>query len=162
MAAKTARIAAPQAKTQQGPLFIDFAWRERDMPRHMQVRVPGAEQLAVWQSIGETFTRLGGEWAQQSEAVAHLPADAPEVVGLRATQGRQAVRGINRSIRLIKSVLVNEVDHEWVDDAIMDGATVEQMLGIVSRTVDAMRERAAQAGNKPAATVTTSKAALVE
>lgn len=142
MAAKTARTpAVPKAKTTD-PLFIDFAWRERDAPRHMQVRIPSAEQLAVWQSIGETFTRLSSEWEHQSAAVAHLPTDAPEVVGMRTIQNRQAMRGLNRSIKLVKSILVNEIDQEWVEDAIMDGATIEQMLGIVTATVDKMRERA--------------------
>lgn len=141
MAAKTTRTpAAP--KTTMGPLFINFAWRERDAPRRMQVRIPSPEQLAVWQSVGETFTRLGTEWEHQRSTVAHLPADAPEVTGMNVIQARQAIRGVNRSIKLIKSVLVNEIDHEWVDDAIMDGATIEQMLGIVTHAVNEMRKQA--------------------
>jgi hypothetical protein len=159
MAAKTARTtAAPQAKTAD-PMFIDFAWRERDRPRRMQVRIPSPEQLAVWQSIGETFTRLGAEWEHQRSTVAHLPADAPEVTGMNAIQARQAIRGVNRSIKLIKSVLVNEIDHEWVDDAIMDGATIEQMLRIVTAAVDKLREQAAS-GTTPA--LPQGKAALSE
>lgn len=160
MAAKTTRTpAAPKTTESTDPLFIDFAWPERSAPRHMQVRIPGAEQLAVWQSIGETFTRLGAEWEHQKSTVAHLAADAPEVVGMRAIQARQAIRGVNRSIKLIKSVLVNEIDHEWVDDVIMDGATIEQMLGIVTKAVDKMREQAAT-DTVPA--TTRGKAALSE
>lgn len=157
MAAKTTRTPAAPKTTE--PLFIDFAWPEGSAPRHMQVRIPSPEQLAVWQSIGETFTRLGAEWAHQKSAVAHLPADAPEVTGMNAIQARQAIRGVNRSIRLIKSVLVKEIDHEWVDDAIMDGATIEQMLGIVTAAVDEMRKRATT-GAVPA--TTRGKAALSE
>jgi hypothetical protein len=162
MAAKTTRTPTPTGPKTADPLFIDFAPHEGGLPRHMQVRIPSPEQLAVWQSIGETFTRLGAEWEHQSAAVAHLPADAPEVVGMRTVQSRQAIRGINRSIKLIKSVLINEIDHEWVDDAVMDGATIEQMLGIVSKAVDAMRARAVNSGNTAAASTTKSKATLAE
>ena len=139
MTTKTRR--APATPTAQDPLFINFAIREGTAPRRMQTRIPTPEQLAVWQSIGEQFTRLGSEWAHQNDAIAHLPADSPEAIGVRTIQGRQAVRGIGRSVKLIKSVLVNEIDCEWVDDAIMDGATIEEMLGIVTKAVDAMRER---------------------
>ena len=160
MAAKTTRTTAPAAKATD-PLFIDFAWRKTDVPRHMQVRIPSPEQLAVWQSIGENFTRLGAEWEQQRSATAHLPDDAPEVVGMRAIQGRQAIRGVSRSIKLVKSILVNGIDQEWVDDAIMDGATIEQMLGIVTEAVTKMRERAAS-GNTADSATTKARAALSE
>ncbi len=152
----------PTPAAAQDPLFINFAAREGGVPRHMNVRIPSPEQLAVWQSIGEQFTRLGTEWEHQSAAVADLPTDSPEAVGVRVTQNRQAVRGINRGIKLIKSILVDEVDHEWVDDAIMDGATLERMLGIVSLAVDAMRERAAANGAPVTIGTTKGKAALSE
>lgn len=158
MAAKTVRT-PPAPKTAAGPLFVNFALHEGGLPRRMQVRIPGAEQLAVWQSIGETFTRLGAEWEHQKASVAHLPADAPEVVGMHAIQGRQAIRGVNRSIRLINSILVNDIDREWVEDQIMDGATIEQMLGIVTKAVDAMRE---QAVSSPVPAPPRGKAALAE
>lgn len=139
MTAKTRR--PPADPTAQGPLFISFAIREGTVPRRMETRIPTAEQLAVWQSVGEQFTRLGSEWEHQNGVIADLPTDHPDAVAVRTTQGRQAVRGIGRSIKLIRSVLVNEADHEWVDDMIMEGATIEQMLGIVTKAVDAMRER---------------------
>ena len=157
MTAKTRRAAHAQ-----GPMSIDFAVREGGAPRHMNVRIPSPEQLAVWQSIGEQFTRLGVEWEHQSAAVADLAADHPDVIGVRVTQNKQAVRGINRGIKLIKSILVDESDHEWVDDAIMDGATLERMLGIVSAAVDEMRKRAAANGAPVAASATKGKAALSE
>lgn len=161
MAAKTTRTpAAPKAKTTD-PLFVDFAWRTTDVPRHMQVRIPSPEQLAVWQSIGENFTRLGAEWEHQSAAVAHLPIDAPEVVGMRTIQNRQAMRGVGRSIKLVKSILMNEIDQEWVDDAIMDGATIEQMLGIVTEAVNEMRKRA-DGGNTAGSAIAKPRAALSE
>lgn len=160
MAAKTTRT--PAAPTASEPLFIDFPAREGGVPRHMQVRVPSPEQLAVWQGIGETFTRLSGEWQSQSAAVADLPADHPEVVAMHGAQNRQAIRGLGRSMKLIKSVLVDPVDHDWVEDAIMEGATLEYMLGIVTNAVDALRARAVKTGGKPAANTSKSKAALAE
>jgi hypothetical protein len=123
-----------------GPLFINFALSEGRAPRRMEVRVPSPEQLAVWQSIGETFTRLGSEWSHQSAAVADLPADHPDAVAVRSKQNRQAIRGVGRSVKLIKSVLVNEIDHEWVDDMLLEGANLDEMLRIVSHAVDAIRE----------------------
>lgn len=144
MTAKTRR-ATPNAASSatQEPLSIDFALNEGGLPRHMAVRMPTPEQLAVWASVGEQFTRLGAEWAHQNAAVADLDSDHPDVVGVRTTQNRQAIRGIGRGVKLIKSVLADEADHEWVDDAIMEGATLEQMLGIVSLATNAARKRAA-------------------
>lgn len=162
MTAKPRSKAKPPAAAgpvQTGPLFIDFALYENSAPRHMAVQVPSAEQLAVWQSIGETFTRLGDEWAHQRSVVSELPADHPDVVDMRARHNRQAVRGVNRSIKLVKSVLAEDKDREWVDDMVMEGATIEQMLRIVTLAVDAMRQR----GRTPAATPATApKAELAE
>jgi hypothetical protein len=156
--AATKPPARPAAKTAADELFVDFPLREGSAPRHMRVRIPSAEQLAVWQSIGETFTRLGAEWAYQSALVADLPDDHPDAVGVRSKQNRQAIRGVNRSIKLIKSVLADEADHEWVDDMVMEGATIEELLGIVTYAVAAMRSRSG-AAPKPAAAV---KAELTE
>lgn len=156
--AATKPPARPAAAPAAAPVFIDFPLREGSAPRHMRVRIPSAEQLAVWQSIGETFTRLGAEWAHQSALVADLPEDHPEAVGVRSKQNRQAIRGVNRSIKLIKSVLADEADHEWVDDMVMEGATIEELLGIVTHAVGAIRTSSGTTA-KPAAAV---KAELTE
>lgn len=160
MTAKTRR-ATPDAASPatQEPLSIDFALHEGGLPRRMAVRMPTPEQLSVWQSIGEQFTRLGVEWEHQSAAVAELPADHPDAISVRTTQNRQAIRGVGRGIKLIKSVLIDTADHEWVDDAIMEGATLEQMLGIVSLATNAARKRATTSAPASAAK---SKAALSE
>lgn len=149
---RAGRPAAAPAPT--GPLFINFSLYEHSAPRRMEVRVPSPEQLAVWQSIGETFTRMGDEWAHQRAVVADLPADHPDAVAVRTKQNRQAIRGVNRSVKLVKSVLVNEADHEWVDDMLLEGADLDHLLRIVSLAVDAIRESGGgQTGStsKPAA-----------
>lgn len=136
----------PAAPAPTGPLFINFALTEGSAPRRMEVRVPSPEQLAVWQSIGETFTRMGSEWSHQRAAVADLPADHPDAVAVRTKQNRQAIRGVGRSVKLVKSVLVNEADHEWVDDMLLEGADLDKLLGIVSQAVDAIRESGGSTG----------------
>jgi hypothetical protein len=144
------------------PLTIDFALREGAPKRHMRVRIPNPEQLAVWQSIGETFSRLGAEWDQQNAALADLPADHPDAVAVRSKQNRQATRGLGRSIKLIKTVLLDEADHEWVDDMIMEGATLEELMPIVSQAVAAMRARAADKGAQRTPGTAKGKAKLAE
>jgi hypothetical protein len=161
MAAKTTQT-PKAAPTTPEPLFINFAAHEGSAPRRMLARIPSPEQLAVWQNIGETFTRLGDEWRHQSAAVANLPTDHPRAVAVRSTQNRQAVRGIGRSVKLIKSVLVDEVDHEWVDDMIMEGVTIEKMLGIVTEAVNELSRRAEANGRKPSTGTPKGKAALSE
>lgn len=144
------------------PLSIDFALREGAPKRHMQVRIPTPEQLAVWQSIGETFSRLGAEWDQQNAAMAELPHDHPDAVAVRTKQNRQATRGLGRSIKLIKTVLLDEADHEWVDDMIMEGATLDELMPIVSHAVAAMRARAADKDTERTPSTAKSKAKLAE
>lgn len=161
MAARTPRATSAKPAAPQ-PLFIEFPLTEGGVKRRMQVRIPTPEQLAVWQSIGETFTRHAAEWAHQSAAVADLPADHPDAVAVRVTQNRQAQRGLGRSLKLIKTVLVNEHDHDWVDDMLMEGATIERLLGIVTLTVDEMRKMASDKNSASATGRKLAKAALAE
>src|SRR5262245_42945695 len=151
MPPKTKQQPPTKAPADLGRAFIDFALTEGSAPRRMAVHTPTPEQLAVWQSIGETFTRLGAEWEHGRSLVADLPADHPDAVAFRAKQNRQASRGVGRSIKLIKSVLVEERDHDWVDDMIMEGSTIEQLLRIVSEAVKALRAHAVKNGTTPAA-----------
>jgi hypothetical protein len=149
----------------QPPMFINFSPLPHVPKRKMAVRVPAPEQLAVWQNIGETFTRLGHEWAADAATVADLPEDHADSVAVRRKQNQQATRGIVRSLKLLKTVLMDQADHDWVDEMILEGATLDQMMGIVTEAVSAMRKRAkANMAGKPSAADTGVKlaAALTE
>jgi hypothetical protein len=123
-------------------MFIEYAPPGVLPPRRMRVNIPSHEQLAVWQSIGEQFTRLGAEWDADQVVTANLPFDHPDAVEVRRKQNRQATRGVGRSLKLIKTILADPADHDWVDDMIMEGHTINEMMKIVSLTVDTVRRTA--------------------
>ena len=136
---KKAAAAAARQPQQPQEMFIDYAPPGVLPLRHMRVNIPSHEQLAVWQSIGEQFTRLGAEWDADQVVTAALPFDHPDAVEVRRKQNRQATRGVGRSLKLIKTILADPADHDWVDDMIMEGHTIGEMMKIVSLTVDAVR-----------------------
>lgn len=148
------RYAARMAKTTPGTkvaeqLFIDHAILPGTPPRHMEIRVPSPEQLAVWSSVGERFTQLGAEWGFKLSELGERADDDPELVAFRQKQNQQANRGLLRAMKIIRSVLATEEDYLWVEDQIMDGATLEQALGVVSAAAARLRERAVRGNPAP-------------
>ena len=135
------RQTAPAAQ-ETGPLYIDHPLLPGAAPRRMEVRVPSPEQIAIWQSVGERFTTMSAQWDYEKAQLGDVADDDPALIAFRVKQNSQAIKGIGRSMKLIRSVLVSEDDYERVEDAISEGATLEHCLGIVTRAVAAMRERA--------------------
>lgn len=131
------------------PLYITHAILPGTAPRRMEIRVPSPEQLAVWSSVGERFTQLGAEWDFKLSELGGRAADDPELVAFRQKQGQQASRGLLRAMKIIRSVLATEDDYLWVEDQIMEGATLEQALGVVSAAATRLRERAVQGQPEP-------------
>jgi len=144
--ATTKKAAAPAATD---PIHIDFGFGDGPK-RRMQINIPSPEQLAVWHSVGERFTQLGQEWAATAAALEGVPDDDERKVAFRTRQGEQATRGIGRGLKIIKSVLASEDDYLWIEDAIMDGATLGEALGVVTAAAAALRERAAATPSAPA------------
>jgi hypothetical protein len=136
------RQAATPAAQETGPLFIEHSLLPGLAPRRMEVRIPSPEQIAIWQSVGERFTAMGAQWAYEKAQLGDVADDDPALLAFQAKQNSQAIKGIGRAMKLIKSVLVSEDDYERVEDAITEGATLEYCLGIVTKAVAAMRERA--------------------
>jgi hypothetical protein len=108
----------------------------------MEVRLPTSEQIAVWQSVGQRFSEMGAQWAYEREQLGTVADDDPALAALQAKQNSQALKGNGRSMKLIKSILVDPDDYDRVEDAMMEGATLEYCLTIVSKAVAAMRARA--------------------
>lgn len=84
---------APAVEPDRLTATITFAGR--DLP----VVMPRPEQLAIWQ---RTLSRLGN-------------AD------LTAMTGAEVGQLINRSIRIVETVLADPADHEWLEDQLLDG-----------------------------------------
>lgn len=112
--------------------------------RKMWVHMPTPEQLLVWK---RTLVKLQGA----------------ETGGWN---GEQAMIALERTRKIIDSVLVNKADVEWLDDEMLDG-TVDLMAtaSIIQMAVDAFVDAAEAEGNRetrraaPAKKATRKKAA---
>lgn len=87
--------------------------------RKMTVRMPGPEQLAVWQ---RTAKRMAG-------------------VDPDSVDGTTAMKLLDRGLRFIQSVLVHEADRDWLEDQLLDGnLTLEEAARIVTLAMDAFAD----------------------
>lgn len=108
-------------ETQVPEREIDFQGRT------MWVRMPSPEQLLVWK---RTLKKL-------QEA---------DVAGWN---GEQAMTALERTRKIIDSILVNQTDVEWLDDEMLAGnVTLLETAGLLQRTVDAFVEAAEAEGNR--------------
>jgi len=110
--------------------------------RTLWVRVPTPEQLLVWK---RTLGKLQGA----------------EVEGWN---GEQVMAALERTRKIIDSVLVHETDKDWLDDQMLDGNLgLIETAQIIQLTVEAFQaddNRAARrAARKPAKKATRKKAA---
>lgn len=144
MPPKTRQAAVAAQPTPAAPLYIEHPLVPGAAPRRMEVRLPSHEQIAVWQSVGQRFKDMGAQWAYEREQLGDVAADDPAVVEFEARRNTQALKGIGRAMKLIRSILVDPEDYDRVEDAMMEGATLEYSLTIVSKAVAAMRARAVQ------------------
>lgn len=97
--------------------------------RKMWVRMPSPEQLLVWK---RTLKKLQegdtGGW-----------------------NGEQAMIALERTRKIIDSVLVNKADVEWLDDEMLDGnITLLATASIIQTTVETFVDAAAAEGNRDA------------
>jgi hypothetical protein len=91
------------------------------MGRTLWVRLPKPEQLLVWK---RTLKQLQGA----------------EVDGWNA---EQVMAALERTRRIIDSVLVNPVDVTWLDDEMLDGRVdLKGTAEIINKTVEAYAEAA--------------------
>lgn len=104
-------------------LWIDLPYGDPELglTRHMRVTQVSAEQVTVWQANGERFTALSSEWADADRVMAGLDDDDPRVVALRRRRNEQAAKTLGRALRLLKSVLADEGDQDWLENQLMDG-----------------------------------------
>lgn len=107
---------ATTAKTPE--LFIDFPLRD-GTTRKMRGVFPTEAQLAVWQSSGERFSRLGDDWARREKALANLPEDDVKVEAFRRERGQQAGHTLARALTMIKSALADDRDRDWLEDQLL-------------------------------------------
>jgi hypothetical protein len=98
--------------------------------RAIWVKMPGPEQLLVWQ---RTVTRL----------------QSADVTGWN---GDQVMSAMERARKIIDSVILNQVDKDWLDDQMLDGAVrLQEASGLITQTVEAFAEDDNRASRRAAA-----------
>lgn len=141
--------------TETPTLYIDLPYGDPalGLTRRMEVNKLSPEQITVWQASGERFTEMGREWADADRVMAQLGEDHPQAVALRERRNRQALRGLGRALTVLRSVLAQESDRDWLEDQLTFGTmTLEGERGaarLMSLAIDAYRAHAAE--QKPAA-----------
>lgn len=116
----------PSTEVAEAPVTeIDFEGRA------IFVRLPTPEQIVVWQRVVKQLQNLeSGEWT-----------------------GEHLVKVLDRSRRLIDSLLVHPGDVEWLDDEMLDGkVTIVRAATIIQKSMDAFQkladEKTAESGNR--------------
>lgn len=110
---------APPAPTSRP---IDFA-TDKLGARTMLVNAPTPEQLAVYQRTAARFDR---DLTTMSEA--------------------EASKALDRSVRVVVSVLADQADVEWVEDQFLDGnLTLVEAAAILTLTIEAFSDSKANA-----------------
>lgn len=134
----TTEETAPQAADVPAEAEREITFKERTI----WVRVPSPEQLLVWK---RTVQKLQG-------------ADVD------GWNGEQVMSALERTRKIIDSVLVHEVDKDWLDDEMLDGRVgLIETAQIIQLTVEAFADNdnreARRAAAKPAKKATRKKAA---
>lgn len=95
--------------------------------RTLWVRMPSPEQLLVWK---RTVNQLRG-------------AD------VSGWNGEQVMKALERTRKIIDSILANGVDVEWLDDEMLAGRIgLRETAQIIQKTVDAFVDAAEREGNR--------------
>jgi hypothetical protein len=115
-----AGMTTTKAPTATPELHIELPLRD-ETTRRMRGVFPDENQLAVWQSSGERFARLGEDWTRREKALSNLPEDDQRVVAFRRERGQQAGRTLGRALTMLKSALAEERDHDWLEDQLLFG-----------------------------------------
>lgn len=135
-------------------LSIDLPLRD-GTARPMRCVFPNENQLAVWQSAGERFTRLGEDWARREQALSNLPDDDPRVEAFRKERNQQAGRTLSRALTMIKSALADDRDRDWLEDQLLynelDLSDALKVLTLLSdKLAETRQERQAATKKVPA------------
>ena len=141
----TAPAAAPD-------LFINLPLPD-GTARRMRGVFPTESQLAVWQSSGERFSRLGEDWKRRAEALSNLPDDDERVVKFKQDRNQQAGRTLARALTMIQSALAEQSDRDWLEDALLFGELdLSDALQVITLLSDALRnvKPVKPEGKKPA------------
>lgn len=112
------------------------------MGRKILVQAPTAEQIGVWQRTARRF---------EDADLTHRPGDSPDVL---VAKNRKAGKLLDRGIKIIESVLVDEDDRDWLEDQLLDRVmTLGEAANIISLAVDAFgqAEQAPRTGPAPKA-----------
>jgi len=150
---------APPTTTATPELYIELPLRD-ETTRRMRCVFPNENQLAVWQSSGERFTRLGEDWTRREQALSNLPDDDQRVVTFRQERGQQAGRTLGRALTMLKSALAEERDHDWLEDQLLFGhLDLSEAMRIITLLTDELRK--AKQERQPAKKVPAGKAKLV-
>lgn len=148
-----------KAPAQTPELLIHFPLRD-GTTRPMRGVFPTEAQLAVWQSSGERFSRLGEDWARREKALANLPDDDVKVMAFRHERGQQAGHTLARALTMIKSALADSRDRDWLEDQLLYN---ELDLGDALKVITLLTAELAKVRQErqPAKKATASKAKLV-
>lgn len=115
---------------QETPAAEAATMPELEIPFHgrqLWVRMPSPEQLLVWK---RTLRQLQG-------------AD------VSGWNGEQVMKALERTRLIIDSLLVHEVDKEWLDDEMLAGTIgLMDTAQIINGTVDAFATYAEENGNR--------------
>jgi hypothetical protein len=104
--------------------------------RDMVVAFPTAEQLTVWQRTGSRFTALQ-EKADRIKAQGDDASDDDQ-----AALRRDTSEMLDRALRVVQSVQVNQADQFWLEDRLLDGGlTFSQALDLMPAVLDAFGAR---------------------
>lgn len=93
--------------------------------RHMRVRQPGIEQIAMYRRIAKQMEALGSHQITTTK------------------EGENAVKLFDRAAKMIESVLVDEDDREWVEDQLLAGRRISDLIPILRSAIDKIGEQAA-------------------
>lgn len=104
------------------------------LDRQIWVKMPSPEQILVWQRTAKRLQNFGTE----------------------AVNGQQVLQALERLRMIIDSVILNQVDKDWLDDEMLAGnVDMNQATDVIPRTVEAFAEDDNRASRRAAARKTT-------
>lgn len=104
--------------------------------RQLTTHTPDEGTLAVWSASAERFSKLGAEWADESEALAGRADDDPDVLAFRARRNQQATRALVRAMKIVTSALVDPDDGDWIEEMLLERKIgLGDALGVITGAV---------------------------
>lgn len=98
--------------------------------RQIWVHMPTPEQILVWQRTAKRLQNFGEE----------------------AVSGQQVLQALERLRLIIDSVIIHQVDKDWLDDEMLDrNITMNQAVDLIPQTIEAFAEDDNRASRRAAA-----------